>query len=472
MKRIYSGSVALIFLFSLSFIIPLQDRSSQVLAQVRPTKKQVEQARKFANEGDRFFRQGKYRDAISRYEQASALVPNYPYVSYFKGYAHLNLKEYDQALEDLTAALNKGYTPIEIYKVRWYLYYVKKDYDSALRDAEEVIKQQPQNSNVLMALGDIYRERNMDREAIGYYEKAAVLLPNNADLYYFIALSHTKLGDYIQQGVNALKAIQKGTQYLANSWYLVGTSFQIGKKYNESAEAYEKAISAKPDLAEAYSNLSQVYQILNRYDAAINTLKKGVQVIPNDGNLYISLAWVYSLSDRHIEAIGAGKKAVSLAPNNYMGHTNLCRAYMDVKEYETAIEICNTALKLNPGDGETNFYLARIHDFLRKPDIANNYYKKAVPGLVEFTKNNPDYSDGFYLLGNAYFGVNQIPNAILAYRRSLELNPSFTKAMYNLGYMYVLNKDRASAREQYNLLSKLDTTLAARLLQDIQAMKN
>jgi tetratricopeptide (TPR) repeat protein len=295
-------------------------------------------------------------------------------------------------------------------------------------------------------------------------------VPDNADLYYYIAFTYAKLGEYIPQGVAALKAIQNGTRYLGDAWFLVGNSFQIEKKYNESANAYEKAISAKPELSASYSNLSQIYQIQNRLDAAIAILKKGIEVNPNDGNLYISLTWVLSLSDRNIEAIGAGKKAINFAPNNYMGYTNLCRAYNDVKEYETAIQICNGALKLNPGDGETNFYLGRAYDFLNKPDIATTYYQKAVPGLVEFTRNNPDYSDGYYLLGNAYFAVNQIPNAILAYKKCLDLNPTFSKAIRNIGYMYVLNKDKASAREQYNVLLKLDAKLAAELLKDIQEM--
>jgi tetratricopeptide (TPR) repeat protein len=472
MKNVYLGIAILIFLFSICFILPTQNRQSQLMAQVKPTptKKQIEQARKLAGEGDKFFRQKSYRMAIDRYQKAALIVQNFPAAYYYKGYSHYSLQEYDQALEDLTTALNQNYPAIEIYKVRWYLYYLKKDYDNALRDAEEVLKLQPSNSNLLIAMGDIYREKNMDKEAVVSYEKAALLVPDNADLHYYIAYTHAKLGDYVQQGVAALKAIQKGTRYLGDAWYLVGTSFQIEKKYKESADAYERAISAKPELSAAYSNLSQVYQILNQLDAATATLKKGIQANPNDGNLYISLTWVHSLSDRHIEAIGAGKKAINLAPTNYMGYTNLCRAYNDVREYAIAIEICNSALKLNPNDGETNFYLGRSHDFLKKPDIATNYYKKAVPGLVQFTKDNPDYSDGFYLLGNAYFAVNQIPNAILAYKKCLELNPTFSKAIRNIGYMYVLNKDKASAREQYNVLVKLDAKLAAELLKDIQGM--
>ena len=411
--------------------------------------------------------------AIDRYQKASDLIPNYkyPHISYYKAYSHYNLREYDAALTWFSRALAEGYTPYEVYKIRWQLYYFKKDYDNALKDAEEVLKQEPSNTNILVTIGDIYQERGMDRESVEAYEKALKLGIEDGDILYRIAFSYGRLGNFAQTEVYGLKAIQKGTRFLGESWYLVATAYQVDKKYSESAEAFERSISAKPELVASYTNLSQVYQILNRYNDAINVLKKGIELNPNDGNMYISLTWLYSLANRHIEAIGVGKKAVELAPNEYMGYTNLCRAYNDAKEYNIAIENCNKALELKPDDGETNFYLGRAYDFLNKIDLANSYYKKAVPGLVEFTKNNPDYSDGYYLLGNAYFSTNQVKNAIAAYKKCLDLNPSFAKAIRNLGYMYVLNKDKTSAREQYDILAKLDNSLAAQLLQDIQDMK-
>lgn len=72
-----------------------------------------------------------------------------------------------------------------------------------------------------------------------------------------------------------------------------------------------------------------------------------------------------------------------------------------------AIRECNNALRRNPNDGETYFYLARAYDLTGKPDEATKHYKQAVVGLIEHTKKNPESPDGFYLLGNAYFADNR-----------------------------------------------------------------
>ena len=89
---------------------------------------------------------------------------------------------------------------------------------------------------------------------------------------------------------------------------------------------------------------------------------------------------------------------------------------------------------------------------------------------MEFTKNNPDYADGFYLLGNAYFSDNQRDRAVETFRRCLELSPSFAKARSNLGTILVLQKNKAGAMEQYNNLLSQDPALAAKLKIEIDKL--
>ena len=94
----------------------------------------------------------------------------------------------------------------------------------------------------------------------------------------------------------------------------------------------------------------------------------------------------------------------------------------------------------------------------------------AVAGLEDFVKGRPDYSDGYYLLGNAYYADNQREKAIAAWKKCLEISPRFVKARYNLGYTYTLKKDKAAALEQYNSLLTLDSGLAAKLKTEIDKL--
>lgn len=454
----YLKVFALTLLLITYFVLPAQNVEAQ------SDKKKLAAAKKIVADGDGLYRQKNYQGAIQKYQEAVKLVQNYPYAYFSKGYSHFYLNEYDQAVEDLNTSLTQGYTPIEVYKIRWNVYYNKKDYPNALKDIEEAIKLEPANGYLYAAMGDIYREQNLDKEALNAYTKASELDQNNPDLQYYAAFIYAKMGQYPEQGASALKAIEKGTKFPGESWYLRADSLQRERKYAEAADAYERALIAKPDMIDTYSNLSGVYQTLAEYEKAITITKKGLAKFPENADLYTNLSWLYSMTNKHADAIIAAKQAVKFAPDQYMGYTNLCRAYNDTTQYQVAAEQCKKALELNPGDGESNFYLARSYDFQKLTNMATEYYKKAVVGLNDFTKTRPDYSDGFYLLGNAYFAVNDKENAINAYKRSLELSPKFAKAVYNLGYIYYLNGNKNSAQEQYNTLLKIDPDLAGKLM--------
>jgi tetratricopeptide (TPR) repeat protein len=442
---------------------------SASIVEVNAQKKLPDKVKKLVKQADQFFQQKDYRSAVNKYAEAILISPNFPQAHFQKGYAHYYLNEYDLAITDLDLALAQGYKPEqEIYKLRWYLHYEKKNYDSALKDVQEALKIEPANNTLILGLANIYRFQGAYKDAVGVYKKVAEIESNNPDVHYFLALSYFKTGDFQAQGLAASEAVKRNTQFIGESYYLLGDALQKSKKYDEAIQAYERALNAKPDIFEIYINLSEIYRNQSKYDEAIATANKGLRLFPNNGDLYVNLSRDYSLANRNDEAIVAAQNAIKVLPNQSAAYTNLCRAYNDTKQYQKAVDACNDALRINPNDGETNYYIGRAYDLLKKPDVATEHYKKAVVGLVEYTRINPEYSDGFYLLGNALYADNQRDKAVEAYKKSLQLSPNFAKARYNLGYMYFLSKDMNSAREQYNALLKIDKDLAEKLKQAIE----
>lgn len=434
------------------------------------SKKDIRKATQLAQEGDNSFQRKDYRGAISKYAESIVIMPNNAKAHFWKGYAHYYLKENGQAMTELDLALSKGFSPLEIYKLRWFLHYDNKNLDAALADIKQGLQLEPNNLMFLVGLAEISDTKGQYKESLDAYQRAVLIEPNNAELYYNIARVQFNLNNAQGQAAAAEEAIKRNTRFLGESYYLLGDAYQKLKRPNEAGDAYARAISAKPDIYQAYRNLAEIYRSESKFNDAIDVLKKAKNQFPNDGNIYTDLSWYYSLADRNDEAIQAAKAGIQLLPKQQLAYTNLCRAYNDAKQYQLAISACNEALRITPNDGETNFYLGRAYDFLDKPAEATKYYDRAVTGLVEFTRNNPDYSDGYYLLGNAYHADNQRDKAIEAYTKCLQLNPRFGKARFNLGYMYVLKKNKSAAMEQYNSLLSMDQNLAAKLKAEIDKL--
>ena len=142
---------------------------------------------------------------------------------------------------------------------------------------------------------------------------------------------------------------------------------------------------------------------------------------------------------------------------------------LGVSRYEAAAA-CNTALDLDPNDGETNYYLGNAYVGLNKSVEATSKYTRAVKALADSTAKNPNNTDGWYLLANALFADKQFDRAIEAYLKSLVISPKFLKARVNLGIVYTRKKNKAAALEQYNFILPADPTLAARLKAEIDKM--
>jgi tetratricopeptide (TPR) repeat protein len=451
----------LLTLFSLTLMFAcFSALSVDVKAQ---TKKQLKAAKDLTDDGNAAFNKRNYRMAIEKYAQAIAIVPNSPDAHFWKGNAHYNLKEYDQALSELDTALAQGFKADQVKTVRWYINYEKKNYDAALSDLEALIPLDPANVTLLIGRGDAYAGKKSYNEALAAYQKALAAAPANADVQYKIATSHQLLGNFKEQGIAAQAAIKGNTIFLGEAYFLLGESFQKQRNLTEAGDAYLKSIAAKPNNYASYRNLADVYRGQGRFKDAIEVLKSSFPQFPPNGETFTELSWYYSLVNRDEDAVEAAKGGVRLTPGNFASHTNLCRAYNGTKQFDLAIVSCTRALRLKPNDGETYFYLGRAQDSLGKTADAAKSYKKAVAGLTEYTKQNPEYTDGFYLLGNALLADNQLDKAVAANKRAVDLSPGFAKARYNLAIIYLAQKKKALAQEQYDELVKIDPDQAAKL---------
>lgn len=434
--------------------------SSETFAQ---SKKDRRRAEKLLAEGDTYYRQKDYNGAILRYARALAIVPQYPLAHYNKGRAHFNLRQYPEAITEFGNALNQGYDARSIYAIRWRAYFALKQFDKAMEDAQAGHRTAPDDPYFYIAEGQVRHEQKDFRGALNAYQRAIDLGTKNPNISYLMALSYNRLGNWQKQEELAKKALDSATTLPDMAWFLLGDAQQRLRKYEDAINSYENAKSVNPNLYGIYINLAECHKIQNRLREAILVAEEGIKKFPDDVSLHINVSWYYSLAGRNELAITFAKKAIQLAPNQYLGYTNLCRAYNDTNQLQLALQNCNKALELRPGDGETNFYLGRTYQLLKDSDKAYEHYEKAVEGLETFTKANPNYADGFYLLGNAYTVTGSNSKAISAYQTSLQIAPLFSRARFNLGLMYLRENEVAKARQQAAALQTIDAQLAKKL---------
>ncbi len=139
--------------------------------------------------------------------------------------------------------------------------------------------------------------------------------------------------------------------------------------------------------------------------------------------------------------------------------TNKGVDYIDVGEYEKAIEYFDKAIELNP-NYPTAFYSRGI------AYMNLGQYERAIEEFNEAITHDPNYVVAYYNRGVAYAFLNQYERAIEDYNKALELNPNYEtldpiyEAYYNRGVAYAFLKQYERAIEDFNKAIELNPNYA------------
>ena len=130
------------------------------------------------------------------------------------------------------------------------------------------------------------------------------------------------------------------------------------------------------------------------------------------------------------------------------------------KEYKEAIELLKKAIELNPEFSEAYYNLGISYERLGK-------HKDAIKMLKKTIELSPDDPNAYYALGYAYYQKKKYKKAIDAFEHTVSLQPENAFAFKKLGSSYLKVGKKDKAREQQQILEKLDRQLAEELYREI-----
>lgn len=130
-------------------------------------------------------------------------------------------------------------------------------------------------------------------------------------------------------------------------------------------------------------------------------------------------------------------------------------------KYAKAATYYKRAVASDPKNAEYHMRLGMSFDALEKFDDAISSYETAL---------KYDYKDKYLVynnLGVSYGKKKSLSLAIAAFQRSLNLNPKYVGALYNLGMAFFARGDKKNALRQFEKLKALDFDVAQRLMENL-----
>jgi tetratricopeptide (TPR) repeat protein/serine/threonine protein kinase len=267
------------------------------------------------------------------------------------------------------------------------------------------------------------------------------------------------------------------------AWATLGNALYQAQRFDESNDAYRRAIELKPDFFGAYINLSRTLYQQGKLSESIEASRRAIELNPNIPEAHTNLGIVLHEQGHHDEAIASLRKAIEIQPDFATAHSNLGTLLHARGQFDEAIAEFHVALKLRPNDADDYSSLGRALTFrgdlepaieaCRKaielaPDLAVAYSNlgialraqgkqlDAVAALHKAIELRPDHATNYCELGATLEELGQAEDAIEAYRTSIKLNPTETCSYTKLGAILLQRGELNQALELLRTVAGLD----------------
>ncbi len=118
--------------------------------------------------------------------------------------------------------------------------------------------------------------------------------------------------------------------------------------------AFQKAVQADPNLAEARSNFGTMLEMSGQDDSALVQIKEAIRLDPEYVDAYNNLGILYGKKMEYDSAIVAFKHMLKLDSTNFVAFKNLGIIYADMEDFSQALKYFEKALELAPNRQEAD----------------------------------------------------------------------------------------------------------------------
>lgn len=336
--------------------------------------------------------------ALSYYEQALQIKPNFFWAIRGKGDVLLEQNKLEEAIETYSHAIRIAPDNYEGYRNLAKALEKQGDLEKAKYNLDKASQIKPDNPWLLIKLGDISVLLNQPEETLKYYQQALKLNPDNIESLY------SKLGKLC--------------------FYNLG-------KYEEAIFWYSQLLEKQPDNFFATRDLGGTFDKLGKSEEALATYEKTIEIVINQEEIgkdilwggieevYIHIGRLQTQQGKINQRDTTYKQGISFAQNRIIQEPDKPDFYQLYESLENLLDadqswqnITNFYIKISnqyPHSFEINYRLGKIFAQKQKWNQALKYYQKTI-------EINPNHWEAYEAKGEALVAIGLTEEAHNSYR--------------------------------------------------------
>jgi len=169
----------------------------------------------------------------------------------------------------------------------------------------------------------------------------------------------------------------------AERLYHLGISFAKDRRLDDALSAFDSALAAQPDFAQARFERAELLQTLGRDVEAESEFSRALE---SDSTLY--RAWTglgrsALAQDKLDAAMHAAERALQLNPRSFDAAELKARVLIHQKQYDEAEAILQQLVRLKTDNPAMRYYLGIIFEETGRPELALEAYREALRLLID-----------------------------------------------------------------------------------------
>ena len=371
----------------------------------------------------------------------------------------------------------------------------------AIQHYQEALKLDPSAGIIFEELTDLYIQTNRLRDAVTQAEDLLKQNPDNLDARRMLGRIYTRMAgdsqagklneDYLKLAIEQYQKVTAKDAKDVESWVVLGRLYRVEHNSVEAEKTYNEALKADPanedaltGLALLYSDvgdtrraieklkavtdkspsertlalLARSYRELRDYKSAAEALERAVALAPEDTRLTAELAEDLFLCNRLDEALRLYQQLAADDPQNPMLPLRISEIYRVKRDFAKARESLDKAKSLDAESLDVRIDEINLLETEGKSNEAIALLKGLLDETARKTYSAADAANRATLLdrlGVFYRGAGQYPQAIEAFRQIAPLEAqSAPRAAVQIVETYRAAKDLESARKEADAVLK------------------
>ena len=385
----------------------------------------------YLDKAEIYFTLGKYKEALLEYEKASKIN------SKVKKYKNLFLENFNSRFNLLFYYVNKAN-----------LYYEFKDYNNAIYNLTKAIELDSKKIDYYIERSKIYLKQGLYNRALTDCNKMIELEPNNVSYYKKRGDIYLKLKDYNNALVNYNDVIKLEPNNI--SYYKKrGDIYLKLKDYSNALVNYNDVIKLEPNNISYYKKRGDIYFELKNYDKALIDYNNITKLKPQKTRYYKKRGDTYFNLKHYYNALNDYNKTIELEPNNLGYYKKRGDTYFELRDYKKALLDYNKVIKAN----KIKFKYADI--FYKRGKIFY-YLKRFNEAILDFSRAielEPQKTKYYEKRAAVYYELKKYDKIVSDYTSLLKLEPQNIVYYAKRAKALVLEKGK-SIRNEYKIISK------------------